>query len=269
MDILRLPPPPRDHRIPYGPHPAQFGDLRLPLGRGPHPVVVVLHGGFWRHLYDLEHLGHLAAALTREGFATWNLEYRRVGDPGGGFPGTFLDASAGLDFVRQLGREYPLDDRRVVVVGFSTGGHLALWLGGRHRLPPGGPIASRDPLLVRGVVSLAGLSDLRECSQRRLGDGAVDALMGGTPDELGQRYAEGSPSEMLPLGVRQILVHGALDDLVPADLSASYCKAAAERGDPVEGVLVPGAGHFDLIDPRSHAWPAVLRAVRGLFDEKT
>src|SRR5215468_7306163 len=127
-DILTLPPPPYDLRVAYGKGDFQFADLRLPPGKGPHPVVIVIHGGFWRAAYDLVYAGHMSAALTRRGVATWNIEYRRVGHPGGGFPGTLDDVAAAVDHLAQIAPSHSLDLSRVIAIGHSAGGHLALWL---------------------------------------------------------------------------------------------------------------------------------------------
>jgi acetyl esterase/lipase len=249
-------------RIRYGPAPSQFGDLRLPEGPGPHPVVVGLHGGWWRAPYDLEPHGALCAALTADGFATWNVEYRRVGEAGGGWPGTFEDAGRAVDFLAELAPEHHLDLSRVVTVGFSAGGHLALWVAGRHRLPSGHPLQSRAPVSIRGAVSLAGAVDLIHCAKLGLGGRAVQALLGGALEDVPERYATGSPSWLLPLGVPQSLLHGTADTLVPPEVSERYHAIAVSRRDDVELQLLPGAGHFDLIDPGSGTWPAVRDAVR-------
>jgi acetyl esterase/lipase len=263
-DILTLPAPPADHRIPYGPDPSQFGDLRLPASPGPHPVVVYLHGGFWRAAFSLEHAGHVCAALTRHGLATWSLEYRRIGQPGGAWPGTFHDVAMGADFLGELAFSFPLDLGRVMAMGHSAGGHLALWLAARHRIPSGSSLYSPQPLPLVGAVSLAGVCDLRRGSELRLSNGAVDELLGGTPQVVPDRYATASPSELLPLGVRQVLVHGTADDRVPYEISQRYRDAATSSGDVVELVTLPDTGHFELIDPRSSVWPVVPRAAQEL-----
>ena len=264
-DILELPPPPADERLVCGPSASQFGDLRLPGGAGPHPVVVLVHGGYWRDRYSLEHLGHLAAALTAAGLATWSLEYRRLGQPGGGWPGTFLDVARGADALRELAAGRRLDPDRVIAMGHSAGGHLAVWLAARRRIPPGDPLAATDPLPLRGVVSLAGVADLRRGWELRLSDGVVEQLLGGTPEQVPQRYLAGSPFELLPLGLPQILIHGTEDDAVPFAISRRYLEAARAAGDPAELIPLPGAGHFEAIDPRSAAWPTVLDAARRLL----
>lgn len=263
-DILALPPPTADTRIAYGPDSHQFGDLRLPGGRGPHPVVIVIHGGFWRARYDLEHIGHVCAALTAEGFATWSLEYRRIGNTGGGWPGTLQDVSHGANHLSSLASAYRLDLDRVVTLGHSAGGHLALWLAGRRRVSVGNPLYEHDPLPLRGVVSLAGVADLRHAWELRLSNGVVEDLLGGPPEQFRERYASASPAELLPLGVRQVLVHGTDDANVPFSLSQRYHAAAVAAGDDAALVTLPGAGHFEVIDPRSSEWPRVVEAVRSL-----
>jgi acetyl esterase/lipase len=264
-EILTLPAPPADHRIPYGPDPSQFGDLRMPPGGGPHPVVVYLHGGFWRAAFSLEHAGHICAALTAHGMATWSLEYRRIGQPGGAWPGTFEDVARGADYLRKLTSSHPLDADRVIAMGHSAGGHLALWLAARHRIPPGSPLHFPQPLALRGAVSLAGVCDLRRGSELGLSNGVVHELLGGTPWEVPDRYETASPAESLPLGVRQVLIHGTADDRVPYEVSEGYRDAALASGDDVDLITLPAADHFELIDPRSSVWPIVLRAVQGLI----
>jgi acetyl esterase/lipase len=265
-DILELAPPPADHRLYYGDDPLQFGDLRLPHGRGPHPLVIWIHGGFWRAQYDLAHAGHPSAALTAEGIATWNIEYRRIGNPGGGWPGTFLDVAAAADHVRRLAGEYDLDLGRTIAAGHSAGGHLALWLAARSRIPYTSPLFQPDPLSMRAAVSLAGAVDLRHAWELQLRDGIVRDLLGGTPGEVPDRYAAASPPELLPLGVPQILLHGTEDDSVPCEMSVEYCRVAQASGDAANLITLDGADHFDLVDPRSVWWPATVEAVRKSID---
>jgi len=270
--IFSTTPPQADARIPYGDDPLQFGDLRLPKSKIQNPkskiaVVVVIHGGFWRARYDLEHIGHACAALTSAGYATWSLEYRRIGNPGGAWPGTFHDVGAGVDYLRDLAPQHNLDLDRVVVIGHSAGGHLALWVAGRGRIPAGDRLFSADPLPVRGAVSLAGVADLRRAWELQLSNGVVTEFLGGPPDQVPQRYATASPIELLPLGVPQALVHGTKDENVPYEISERYHAAALEKGDPVELVTLRGAGHFEVIDPKMKEWRKVVEAVSGLLGE--
>jgi len=264
-DILGLRPPKADVRLAYGPGRHQFGDLRLPAGGGPHPVAVVIHGGYWRARYSLEHIGHLCAALTTTAeVATWSLEYRRLGNRGGGWPGTFQDVAQGADHLRALAGIYPLDVSRVVAIGHSAGGHLAAWLGGRHRISLESQLSIPNPLALRGVVPLAGALNLRQAWELQLSRGVVKQLIGGTPEQHPDRYAAGSPSELLPFGIRQILFHGTADDSVPYAISQDYADAARAAGDEVGLMTLPGAGHFETIDPRSQEWPRVRDAVLAL-----
>ncbi len=262
QDILKLPVPPADHRIAYGNDAQQFGDLRLPKGKDPHPVAVMLHGGVWLSQYNLDHVASFCATLTQAGVATWNLEYRRLGNPGGGWPGTFDDVARGIDHLRVVARTHPLDLERVVVVGHSAGGHLALWAGGRRRLPKDSPLSARDPLPLQGVVALAGVTDLRKF---RAGFGnLIDQLLGGTPEQVAARYPQTSPIDMLPLGIPQVLLHGSRDPIVPVELAKAYEAAGKKKGDAIRLILLDEAGHFELIAPGSSAWPAVKEAVLSL-----
>jgi acetyl esterase/lipase len=257
-----MPPPgPAAPRHSYGQAAPQFGELSLPAGEGPHPVAVAVHGGFWASAYDLTHLRSLCAALAEAGWAVWSVEYRRVGDEGGGWPNTLLDVAAAADHLRTLAPVHRLDLGGVVSVGHSAGGHLALWLAGRRGFPPGHPLHRPDPLPLRGAVSLAGVCDLRRGHQLGLGGGAVAQLLGGGPEDVPDRYAGASPGEMLPLGTPQVLVHGTADPVVPVEISRTYRAAAVAKGDSVELLELAGGDHFGVIDPNSPAWPSVRGAL--------
>ncbi len=249
----RLAAPPQD--LAYGADPDQHGALRLPAGPGPHPVAVLLHGGFWRDPWQRDLMDPVAAALTARGYATWNAEYRRVG-AGGGWPATLVDAAAAVDHVACLAADHPLDLGRVVLVGHSAGGQLALWVAGRDRAP-----AAETAVTPAGVVALAPVADLVAAFEAGLGDGAAEDFLRRTPADGPDRYAAASPAARLPLGSRQVLVHGTADELVPLDHSRRYVAAATAAGDPVSLIEVPDAGHFDVIDPRSKVFAAVSAAV--------
>jgi acetyl esterase/lipase len=242
--------------VAYGPGPDRFGELWRPAVAGPWPVVALLHGGFWRAGRTLELMRPLAADLAGRGFAAWNLEYRRVGQPGGGWPGTCEDVAAGLDHLAGLAGRAPLDLDRLVVAGHSAGGHLALWSAARAGLPPGAPGAA--PLVMPWLaVSLAGVCDLHAGAADGIGEGAVAGFLGATPDQDPERYRLASPRARLPLGVRQLLVHGDADTRVPVAQSRTYAAAAAAAGDPVELVELAGIDHMAVIDPASPAWAEV------------
>ena len=242
----------------YGDDPQQYVELTCPSGSGPHPCVVLLHGGFWRAQYDLDLMRPLARAVVDAGFAAANVEYRRVGQPGGGYPGTLGDVAAALDL---LGGVPEIDTARLVVVGHSAGGQLALWAGGRHRLPAGavGAAGAARPV---AVVSLAGVCDLVQAARDGTGRGAVPDLLGGGPDEVPDRYRIASPFELVPLGLPTVLVHGEADESVPVAQSRRYAQVADVAGDPVELVELSGVGHREVIDPASDAWREVDRRLR-------
>jgi acetyl esterase/lipase len=258
-------PPPADKRLAYGHDPLEFGDLRVPDGDGPFPLVIAIHGGYWRNAYDLVHLGHLCAALTAQGMATFNLEYRRVGDAGGAWPGTFQDVAAGTRWIVDHAAGYNLDPARVVVIGHSAGGHLASWIGSLARVPGRSPIAA-GPIPLRGVISLAGLLDLEEAWKRHLSNDAVVELLGGTPAEVPERYAAASPLALLPVTTPHVLLHGDDDDLVPLAISEQYQTQVVATGSTSELCVLPAMDHFDVIDPQSPAWPTVLAAVQTLLE---
>lgn len=266
QDLLALPKPPPDHTIAYGPGPQQIAELRLPKGAPPYPLVVLIHGGCWEAPWGFDHVRSLGAALTAEGYATWSLEYRRLGDPGGGWPGTFEDVAHGADHLREVAREHPIDLDRVVALGHSAGGQLALWLAARPRLPNDSPLRAAKPLSLRGVVSLAGITDLRAAAEGQVCGDAIPQLLGGPPQDHADRLGESSPIELVPLGVPVRLVCGARDPVVPIDQARSYEAAARKTGDAVAVEVVEGAGHFELVNPRSSAWPVVREAVRALLE---
>ena len=233
----------------YGDHFHQFADLYVPPEPdGALPVAVVLHAGFWREQYTLELSEDLARDLPRRGWAAWNVEFRRVGEVSdGGYPATLEDVGAAIDFLQTL--DAPLDLARVVTIGQSAGGQLALWAATREA--PAVPLA--------GAVSQAGVPDLREADSLGIGDNAAAAFLGGGADEVPDRYADASPMERLPLVVPQLLVHGDADDVVPPSLSSRYAEVARAAGDEIELVVRPGEDHFVHTDPANPAWGDVVR----------
>ena len=259
--ILDLPPPAAEHRLVYGTLSTQFADLRVPDGAGPHPVVIIIHGGYWRVRYGLEYLGHLCERLRAHGYATWNVEYRRIGEEGGGWPNTFLDVASAADALRDIAVNYSLDHRRVFALGHSAGGHLASWLASRSRIPVGSILYADSPTQLRGVISLAGVLDLHLAYEWKLSNGAASELLGGSPLNYPERYDAASPAALLPTGVPHLLIHGHKDDNVPHKLSRRYAQRAREAGDEVRLLSPRNATHFDVVDPRSPRWPPVESAI--------
>jgi len=245
QDILTLAPPKANARIPYGKEAPQFGDLYLPQGSPPHPAVLFIHGGFWRNAFSLDYAGHLCAALARAGAAVWSLEYRRLGDPGGNWAGMSDDIIRGAQHLVVLQARYNLDLSRTIAAGHSAGGQLALWL------------AAQRVVDLRGVVPMAAVSDLRRAWALQLDGGVVGELLGGSPERVPQRYAAASPVELLPISAPQRVVHGTADNIVPFDMSQRFAKASGNA----KLIPLPGAGHFDLVDPRARVWPTVQRNI--------
>jgi acetyl esterase/lipase len=266
-DIDALPSKPATARLAYGGEPQQFGDLRLPEGDGPFPVVIVVHGGCWLARYGVQNSTPLADALRDAGFATWNIEYRRMGDAGGGWPGTFVDVGRAADHLRTVAAAHRLDLTRVIAIGHSAGGQLAMWLAAASRVPAASPIARTDPLPLKGAVALAGIADLadfRTYSSNTCGD-VVDPLLGGTPEQVPERYAAASPVALLPFPVPHVQITGTLDLVMPPAALARHEAAAEAAGSAFELVVLEGLGHHELMSPQTAAWPEILRAVRRLL----
>jgi len=243
--------------VSYGSSRAQAAALALPEGPGPHPVAVLLHGGFWRAGWRRDQMEPLAADLRHRGWASWNVEYRAVGPRrrggGGGWPATCDDVAAAIDRLAQV--RAPLDLGRVVTIGHSAGGHLALWAAGR-----------RDPqVALAGAVGQGAVADLGLGAKLALGGGAVQAFCGGEPGAVPDIYRAADPIRRVPAGIPQLLVHGERDPDVPVDLAASYADAARAAGDDVALVVRPGEGHFEHLDPTSGAWRVVADWLRERF----
>lgn len=264
-DVVALKAPPPVHRLAYGADPLQFGHLRLPAGEGPFPVVLFVHGGCWLAAYDIGHVGSLEQGLADAGYAVWSLEYRRVGDPGGGWPGTYRDVAAGADHLRALARDFPLDLDRVVTSGHSAGGSFALWLAVRAGVPRESELWSADPLPVHGVLALAPAPDLEGLHAAGTCGNVIDGLMGGAPGEVPQRYAAASMMELEPPSVPQVAVLGARDASWGPVGRAWHAEVAARSGDWLEVREAPESGHFEMIVPGTTTWPLVLDALGDLF----
>jgi acetyl esterase/lipase len=253
----------------YGKEPTQVGDLRLPAGPGPHPVVIVIHGGcWWKGFATRQNTAALASRLTEKGFATWNIEYRQAGekdkdgkysgDAGAGWPGTFNDWAAATDHLRDLAKRYPIDLARLAVTGHSAGAHAALWVASRHKLPKDSDIASPDPLKIGAVVAIDGPADPSseiETFEKGCGVPAGKAMFGGTPAEQPKRWAEGSPQAQLPLDVKSGLVSASL--FLSPTAAAKWVTEARKGKGKSSALILGGTGHFEVIAPGSPVWSQV------------
>ena len=252
-------------RIAYGVLPSQFGELWLPQGAGTAPVVVLIHGGCWQESYGLDLMNRLAADLRDHGAAVWNIEYRRLGEAGGGFPGSFADTGAAIDALRGLASRFPLDLGRVVAIGHSAGGQLALWAAARRHLPPGSPVRRENPLPLAGVVTLAGINDLAAYAASGPACGGATTIARLVGGGRSSPYTDTSPRELLPIGVRQVIVSGGEDGIVPAAFGRDYVAAAQLAGDHATALTLPGADHFALIDPSSPGWAQLRPRIADLL----
>jgi acetyl esterase/lipase len=244
--ILEQKPPEPDLRFPYGQDPNQFVDVRIPAGKGPHPIVFFIHGGYWRAKYNLTYAGHLCHALKKAGIATWNIEYRRVGNPGGGWPGTFEDVRSAYRALREHRNDSVarLDLKKLCVAGHSAGGHLALCLAAFEHS-------------VTHVLSLAGVLDLRRAWELHLSNDAAAAFLGGSPADVPDHYREASPAERAIPQATQKLIHGTADGSVPYEISQSYVDKKKTTGEHVELITFQNIGHFEIVDPTSSVWKQV------------
>jgi acetyl esterase/lipase len=269
-DLQALPSQPADSRIQYGADSSQFGDLRVPIGAGLHPVVILIHGGCFKAAYaTLRDLAPMADALKAQGIATWNVEYRRLGQPGSGWPGTYQDVGRAVDHVRSLAASYSLDLTRVVIVGHSAGGHLALWAAARARVPAASALFTANPLPVRGVVDLAGIADMTADVARYdalCGDPVIESMLGGTPAEVPSHYAEASAMALVPFRVPQVVIIGEHEEYFPRPEAEAYVLASSRSGDAARLIVVPRVGHFEIASPSATSWPRVAAAIAALLD---
>ena len=265
-DLGKLPLPDPGARITYGSAPQQFGELRLPKGEGPFPVFIVIHGGCWLAEYDLTYITRFAAWLTDRRFATWTIEYRRLGDAGGGWPGTFLDVAKATDALREIAKTKPLDLDHVYASGHSAGAHLALWLASRKKLERTSELYVDHPLQIGGVLGLAAITDLHEYRKGPAGscNASVEPLLGGAPDSVANRYADASPLQRLPLRIPQAFVQGDRDPIVSATSVRAYVDAATKAGDNAVVVPLPSAGHFETAAPLAETEAAWRKALQLL-----
>lgn len=260
-DYINLKPVKTNYRLPYGKHSEQFGDLYLPKSSNKsHPVIILIHGGCWQAQYGLSPLGLLSKALSNLGFAVWNLEFRRLGN-GGGWPITFEDIALGADYLKEIAKQYSLDLSNVTTMGHSAGGHLALWLAGRHHLPESSHLYNDDHLRIHRVISLAGIPDLETGVTQNICRGACQELVGGLPNEVPERYLQASPHKLLPLNIPQYHLVGELDPIVPIGYLTPYIKTATQH-DEVYFKVIPEIGHFEMVMPDTISWEFINRILQ-------
>jgi acetyl esterase/lipase len=263
-DLYGRPKPTASARIAYGALPQQVGDLWLPDGPGLHPLVLMIHGGCWtKSIANLEIMNWVADDLRQRGIAVWNIEYRGVDEPGGGYPGTYEDVASGLDAARAIAASHHLSLHRVVVVGHSAGGHLALWAAARRKLLTSSPLYTAHPLKVDAVVDLAGLADLETDTDTACGPAVVAAMAGPPSPERPDVYADTSPAALAPLYARQFVIHGADDVTVKPEIGVAYAAKAQAAGDSVT-VLTPPGGHVEAISPGTESWSATAALIARL-----
>ncbi|MES2058921.1 MAG: alpha/beta hydrolase [Pseudomonadota bacterium] len=270
-DLTSRTQPKPDATIDYGPDHLQKVDVWLPAGKGNHPTVLMVHGGCWTtSIADRSLMNWIADDLRRDGIAVWNIDYRGVDRTGGGYPGTFLDAAAAADALRDNAARFHLDTRRIVAVGHSAGGHLALWLAARANLPRQSPLRHGTPIRIAHVISLGGLPDLEATAaspDNGCGTEVVAQLVGTPSPARPDVYADTSVPRLLPLRVTQDLVNGLEDRIIPIRLGTGYEAQAKKAGDTVVLHIVPDTGHVELVAPESAAWTETKRLIRAALKE--
>lgn len=264
-DYNNFPTIPADFTYAYGDHPDQFGDLYLPDddSDAPYPVIILIHGGCYYEQYDIKPISSLADTLKEQGFAVWNIEYRRFGNDGD-YPTMFLDVAQATDYLSQIEEEHTLNLDTVITVGHSAGGHLALWVAGRHRINDESPLYVEDPLAINGVVALAPIADLTFGFEQGQCGRALTAVMGGDPETVPQHYEDGSPHALLPLGVPQKHIIGT-EDTEMLDNTKPYIDSAISLGDEAELIIIPDVGHFEVVDVTAPAWDVVQSAIVDIY----
>lgn len=268
--LLGRPMPSATSRIAYGPLPEQVADLWLPAGSGPFPVVLMVHGGCWlSSVAKLVIMNYAAEDLRRRGYAVWNIEYRGVDRPGGGYPGTFEDVAAGADALERAAASYPLDLGRLVAFGHSAGGHLALWLAARASIPASSPLHSAAPLKVARVISTGGLPDLEEDHRQGIcGATTVEKLTGPATPQRPNVYADTSPAELAAHPEETVLINGVEDDIAPPALGAGYVAKQWTKGVRIRQIVAPETGHVELIAPGAAVWDQTVEAIDALSRDR-
>lgn len=244
----------------------QYGELWLPEHGASHPVIVLIHGGCWLDQYPgAELVYYIADDLRSRGYAVWNLEYRRIGYPGSGYPGTFLDVARGMDYLQTIAGKHRLDLNRIVTMGHSAGGHLALWLAMRKNIPASSPLYRKDPLPVKNVISLAGIGDLAYFSHfgaPACGDNTVEELIDWSNRGKEAALEDTSPDHLLPFDGKQYLINGVFDAAVPPFIGLQYNEKSKAKNQESELIIIPDSGHFEIIVPWSDAWKKILPLVK-------
>jgi acetyl esterase/lipase len=268
-DYLALSGPAPTATVRYGAAPSQYAELFLPAGGGPFPVAVLVHGGCWTEKFGgITQLRNMAGALVARGIAVWNVEYRRVDEEGGGYPGMYLDMHAALETLATQAPRHPLDLQRIVAVGHSAGGQLVQWIAGRSRIPQNSPLYRADPLKVERIVSLGGLADLRhEAALIKTSCDRDTVQLAGKPSAARPDvFADTNAAELIPNGSRTWLVTGELDTISPPRVAHDYARRARAAGDRAEVVILPQASHYDEVAATSPAWPQVLEVIERALE---
>ena len=267
-DYLALNGPAPTAQIAYGPTPSQYAQLFRPEGSGPFPVVVLVHGGCWTVAFGgIKQMRNVAGALVAQGIAVWNVEYRRVDEPGGGYPGTYEDMHAALDSLRQHAPEYQLDVKRIVAMGHSAGGQLVQWIAGRDKLPKSSPLYRDTVLPIKNILSLGGLADLRHEKDliKSSCERDIAQLAGSASNERPDIYSDTNAADLMPNGSRTVLATGELDTISPPRVAHDYAAKAKLAGDHAEVLIMPGASHYDEIAATSNAWRMILPVIKQML----
>ncbi|MGK5026004.1 alpha/beta hydrolase [Janthinobacterium sp. RB2R34] len=267
-DYLALNGPQATAQIAYGPAPSQYAQLFRPSGPGPFPVVVLVHGGCWTVQFGgIKQMRNVANALSSQGIAVWNVEYRRVDEEGGGYPGTYQDMHAALDSLQSHASQYQLDTSRILAMGHSAGGQLVQWIAGRSKLPKTSPLYREKYLPVNNIVSLGGLADLRheETLIKSSCERDIRQLAGSASVERPDIYSDTNAADLMPNGTRTVLITGELDTISPPRVAHDYAAKAVKAGDHAEVLILPGASHYDEIAATSPAWKMILPVIKQML----
>ena len=271
-DLTKRPKPVPDATVDYGTDQMQKVDVWLPKGtrsKGRFPVVVMVHGGCWTtSIADRSLMNWIADDLRNTGVAVWNIDYRGVDRTDGGYPGTFADAAKAADQLKVSAKTFNLDTRRVLAIGHSAGGHLALWLAARPKIPASSPLHTAQPLRIRHVISLGGLPDLEATATNAdngCGTEVVAKLVGAPTPQHPDIYADTSVSRLLPLGGKQDLINGREDRIIPFVMATDYIAKAEAAGDTATLHTIPATGHVELIAPETPAWAEARRLILSYF----